>query len=74
MSATEAEVTERCNVCRQDIPLRRYRRHVLGLDGAAPECAKQDLVEIAMRERGEWEPMRSRFQNVPRPKLPVRML
>jgi hypothetical protein len=57
--------TQRCDVCGQDIPLMRYRLHERGLDGAAPECPKQDLVEIAMRERGEWDAMRSRFREVP---------
>jgi hypothetical protein len=76
--STLEEPTLRCDVCQQDIPASRYRLHERGLDGATPECAKQDLVEIAMRKRvtwsgNEWDAMRARFQNVPRIRLPVRL-
>jgi len=43
--------TERCQTCGQDIPADRYALHARGLDGARPECPKQDLVEIANRAR-----------------------
>ena len=45
------EPTARCDVCGQDIPVDRYELHMRGLDGARPECPKQDLVEIAKRAR-----------------------
>ena len=69
MSAETADATERCDTCGQDVAVVRYRLHARGLDGAAPECPKQDLVEIAMRKRGDWEAMRQRFQNTPRTRL-----
>jgi hypothetical protein len=69
LATDPVEPTERCDACGKEIPLARYRLHVRGLDGATPECPKQDLVEIAMRKRGEWEPMRRRFQEIPAERL-----
>ena len=53
--------TELCEACRQQIPAERYALHVRGLDGGRPECPRQDLVEIALRARGEWDAMRQRY-------------
>ena len=57
----------RCESCGQEIPAERAWLHERGLDGARPECPRQDLVEIAMRARplwqgNEWTAMRARFQ------------
>src|SRR5438128_1397676 len=54
---------QRCDVCGQDIPLARYSLHARGLDGARPECPLTDLVEIALRARGEWD-ARTRYQEI----------
>jgi hypothetical protein len=61
--------TERCDVCGERIPLNRVALHARGIDGARPECPKQDIVEIAMRARrtwngNEWDAMRQRLQEV----------
>jgi hypothetical protein len=70
MSAIE-NPTERCDVCGQDIQKDRYSLHARGLDGARPECARQDLVEIALRSRvtwggrTEWDAMRRRYSDKP---------
>ena len=71
MATDPVEPTERCDACGKEIPLARYRLHVRGLDGATPECPKQDLVEIVMRARptwngNEWDAMRARFQTARR--------
>lgn len=42
-----------CPSCRQAIPFERLDLHLAGLDGARPECPRQDLVEIAQRAREE---------------------
>lgn len=65
----DAVETELCEACGQNIPADRYALHARGLDGARPECPKQDIVEIAMRARktwnsNEWDAMRQRFQEV----------
>jgi hypothetical protein len=53
--------TERCPSCGQEIPEERIRLHKRGLDGASPECPLTDLVEVAMRARGDWDGMRLRY-------------
>lgn len=58
MESEDEPRTELCEVCRQQIPENIYPLHERGLDGARPECPKQDLVEIAMRWRGDWDRMR----------------
>jgi hypothetical protein len=40
-----------CPSCEQKIPPERLETHLAGLDGARPECPRQDLVEIAERAR-----------------------
>jgi hypothetical protein len=40
-----------CPSCEQEIPDDRLEIHLAGLDGARPECPRQDLVEIAERAR-----------------------
>jgi hypothetical protein len=63
--------TERCDVCGQDIPKHRYLLHARGLDGARPECPRQDLVEIALRSRvtwggrTEWDALRRGYSDAP---------
>jgi hypothetical protein len=59
------EETERCLSCGQDIPVSRYRLRQPGPDGSRPECPKQDLVEIALRTRGDWDALRARYEEVP---------
>lgn len=41
-----------CPSCGQEIPGERFELHLDGLDGARPECPRQDLVEFAQRARG----------------------
>lgn len=55
------EDTELCEACGQQIPAARHALHARGLDGGRPECPKQDLVEIALRVRGEWDAVRARY-------------
>jgi hypothetical protein len=50
-----------CPSCGENIPPERAPLHARGLDVSRPERLKQDLVEIAMRKDGRWDPMRSRF-------------
>jgi hypothetical protein len=62
--------TVRCDSCGCEIPADRAALHERGLDGARPECPRQDLVEIAMRARptwlgNEWDAMRARYQDTP---------
>jgi hypothetical protein len=57
--------TELCDACRQQIAAARYALHTRGVDGGHPECPKQDIVEIALRARGEWDALRARYQQVP---------
>ena len=40
-----------CPSCEQPISTERLDLHLAGLDGARPECPRQDLVEIAERAR-----------------------
>jgi hypothetical protein len=40
-----------CPSCEQAIPPDRLEIHLVGLDGARPECPRQDLVEIVERAR-----------------------
>ena len=63
MSEVATEPTEHCDTCGKDIPAARFALHLSGLDDATPECPLTDIVEIAMRKRGEWDDMRRRFQN-----------
>lgn len=44
---------EFCWGCRKWIPPERAELHLAGLDGARPECPRQDLEEIAQRARAE---------------------
>jgi len=60
-----SDETERCEACGRQIAASRYPLHVRGLDGGHPECPKQDIVEIALRARGEWDALRARYQEVP---------
>lgn len=46
-----AYATGVCPSCEQTIPPDRLEIHLAGLDGARPECPRQDLVEIAERAR-----------------------
>lgn len=60
----------KCQACEQEIPDERAALHERGLDGAHPECPRQDIVEIAMRARStydgnEWDRMRRRYQRNP---------
>ena len=61
--------TQTCAVCGQRIPLDRYALHARGLDGARPECPLTDLVEIALRARGEWDAQRARYQDISHARL-----
>jgi len=61
---TPQESGELMRTIRQ-IAASRYPLHVRGLDGGHPECPKQDIVEIALRARGEWDALRARYQEVP---------
>jgi hypothetical protein len=54
----------RCEACGAELAPERYALHLRGLDGAHPECPTQDLVEIALRARGEWDTMRARHSLV----------
>jgi hypothetical protein len=49
-----AYTTGICPSCGQEIPPDRLELHLSGLDGARPECPRQDLEEIAERARA-WE-------------------
>jgi hypothetical protein len=42
-----------CPSCEQEIPADRLALHLAGLDGARPDCPRQDLEEIAERARQE---------------------
>lgn len=52
---TEDEATAVCPSCEQAIPLDRIAVHLAGLDGARPECPRQDLIVIAQREREQGD-------------------
>jgi hypothetical protein len=49
----QAYETGVCPSCEQTIPPDRLEIHLGGLDGARPECPRQDLVEIAERARAD---------------------
>jgi hypothetical protein len=55
----------RCESCGAELAAERYALHLRGLDGGRPECPRQDLVEIALRARGEWDAMRARHSRYP---------
>jgi hypothetical protein len=55
----------RCDACGAELAPDRHQLHLRGLDGGHPECPKQDLVEIAMRRRGDWDAMRARHARYP---------
>jgi hypothetical protein len=52
MSST-SEDTGICPSCEQAIPADRLTLHLAGLDGARPECPRQDLVAIVNGVREE---------------------
>ena len=59
------EELARCELCGAELASERYELHLRGLDGAHPECPRTDLVEIALRARGEWDAMRARHSYFP---------
>lgn len=54
-SSPEDEATAVCPSCSATIPFDRLEVHLAGLDAARPECPRQDLIEIAQRERAKGD-------------------